>query len=297
MRKAKPMKNFYATPLKNHISNLSIIKIFHRPGLLLLILFLLTANIYPGFIYAQDRGENRELIIAAASDLSPPMSEIIKGFKDKNKGVEVKAIFGSSGNLAAQIANGAPFDIFFSASSNYIEQLERDGIIIPDSKFIYAIGRIVLWIPNGSKIDIDRSGIKGLLDPSVKEVAIANPLHAPYGKAAVEAMSRLGIYEVVKDKLIFGENISQTAQFIQSGAADIGIIALSIALSPKMKSSGRFWLIPEESYNKIEQWAAIIRSSKNIGPAEDFFNYMKGKEGKKILSRYGFAIPDNQGVK
>lgn len=286
------------------------IKIFYTPALynsrsdyilsLIFGLFMFFSCIYPGSLFAQDKidqKQGRELIIAAASDLNFAMTEIIKGFKDKNGGVEVKVIFGSSGNLASQIINGAPFDIFFSAGLNYIEQLERAGAIIPDSKSIYGIGRIVIWVPNGSKIDIDRLGIKSLLEQSIRKIAIANPQHAPYGKAAVEAMKQLGVYDLVKERLIFGENISQTAQFIQSGAADIGIIALSIALYPKMKSSGRFWLISEESYNRIEQWAAIIKRSKHVLLAEEFINYLDGKEGKRVLSEYGFVLSDNKGVR
>ncbi|HLF86328.1 MAG TPA: molybdate ABC transporter substrate-binding protein, partial [Nitrospiria bacterium] len=218
-------------------------------------------------------------------------------FKDMRPGVEVKVIFGSSGNLASQVINGAPFDIFLSASPIYIEQMDSAGAVIPGSKSFFAIGRIVLWVPKTSRIDIDVSGIKGLLDPSVKKIAIANPQHAPYGRAAVEAMKQLGVYEGVKERLIFGENISQAAQFIQSGAADIGIIALSIAISPKMKTIGRFRLIPEGSYNRIEQWAAVIRRSNNVRQAEVFISYLGGEEGRRILSKYGFLIPNGKNDK
>lgn len=273
------------------------IKSFHSPGLLLLTLSLIVVGRFPDLLYAQDRHDNGELVIAAASDLNLAMPEIVKGFKDMRPGVEVKVIFGSSGNLASQIINGAPFDIFLSASPNYIEQMDSAGAVIPGSKSFFAIGRIVLWVPKASRIDIDVSGIKGLLDPSVKKIAIANPQHAPYGRAAVEAMKQLGVYEGVKDRLIFGENISQAAQFIQSGAADIGIIALSIALSPKMKSIGRFRLIPEDSYNRIEQWAAIIKRSNNVRLAEVFISYLGGEEGRRILSEYGFLIPNDKNDK
>ncbi|MBI5746029.1 MAG: molybdate ABC transporter substrate-binding protein [Nitrospirae bacterium] len=270
------------------------IKSFHSPGLLLLTLSLIVVGRFPDLLYAQDRHDNGELIIAAASDLNLTMPDIVKGFKDSGHEVEVKVIFGSSGNLASQIINGAPFDIILSASPNYIEQMDSAGVVIPDSKSFFAIGRIVLWVPKASRIDIDVSGIKGLLDPSVKKIAIANPQHAPYGRAAVEAMKQLGVYERVKDRLILGENISQTAQFIQSGAADIGIIALSIALSPKMNAIGRFWLIPEGSYNRIEQWAAIINRSNNVRLAEVFIGYLGGKEGRRILSEYGFLVPNDK---
>ncbi len=263
-----------------------------RPAIIVLCMFFGSS-----LLLAQDQIQTRELIIAAASDLNLALPEIVKGFKESGHEVEVKVLFGSSGNLASQIINGAPFDIFLSASPIYIEQLDSAGAVIAGSKSFFAIGRIVLWVPKASRIDIDVSGIKGILDPSVKKIAIANPQHAPYGRAAVEAMKQLGVYEGVKERLIFGENISQTAQFIQSGAADIGIIALSIALSPKMKSVGRFRLIPEGSYNRIEQWAAVIKRSNNVRLAEVFIGYLSGEEGRRILSEFGFLIPNDKNDK
>lgn len=303
------MKHFFAASFKNY-TIFPIITILKAPALhnsrfnytlsLIFGLSVFFSCVYPVLLFAQDKNDTkqgRELIIAAASDLNFALPEIVKGFKDLKGGTEVKMIFGSSGNLATQIANSAPFDIFLSAGIKYIEQLEGGGILVPDSKVLYGIGRIVLWVPNSSKIDIERSGIKSLFDPSIKRIAIANPVHAPYGKAAIEAMERLGVAEAAKDKLILGENISQAAQFIQSGAADIGIIALSIAISPKMKSAGRFWLIPEETYNRIEQWAAIIKRSKNVRLAKEFIGYLEGEEGRRVLSEYGFIIPNEKRVR
>lgn len=303
------MKHFFAAPFKNY-TIFPIITILKAPALhnsrfnytlsLIFGLSVFFSCVYPVSLFAQDKNDTKQgrvLIIAAASDLNFAMPDIIKGFKSLNHGVEVKAIFGSSGNLASQIANSAPFDIFFSAGIKYIEELERGGILVPDSKILYGIGRIVLWVPNSSKIDIERSGIKSLLDPSIKRIAIANPVHAPYGKAAMEALERLGVAEAVKDKLILGENISQAAQFIQSGAADIGIIALSMALSPKMKSSGKYLLIPEETYNRIEQWVAIVKRSKEVPLDKVFIRYLQGEEGSRVLTEYGFIIPDKKGAR
>ncbi len=231
--------------------------------------------------------ESREILVAAASDLSFAMNDIVKAFEASHRGIKAKVSYGSSGNFFAQISNGAPFDIFFSADTQYPELLEKDGFIVPGTKTLYAIGRLVLWVSRESLIDIEDSGIDALTHPSVKKIAIANPQHAPYGRAAVAAMQNSGVYEKVKDKFVFGENISQTAQFVQSGAADIGIIALSIALSPSMQAKGRYWEIPLDSYSPIEQGYGILRNGNNHEAARLFADFFSGSEGMRILKLYG----------
>ena len=171
----------------------------------------------------------QEITVAAAADLQFAMQEVGTRFQQES-GKAVKLIYGSSGNFAQQLQNGAPFDMFFSANLDYPRQLEAAGLTEPGTFYQYAIGKIVVWVPNDSKLDLS-SGLKALLDPSIKKIAIANPQHAPYGKAAVAALQKENIYEQVKDKLVLGENISQTASFVASGSADVGIIALSLALS------------------------------------------------------------------
>src|SRR4029077_6100604 len=133
----------------------------------------------------------------------------------------------------------APFDIFFSADIDYPRKLIDAGLADADSEFLYAEGRSVGWVPNSSPLDLETLGIRAVADPSVRKVAIANPQHAPYGRAAEAALKTLGAYDAVKDRLVFGENIAQAAQFVESGAADVGLIALSLALSPAMKDKGR----------------------------------------------------------
>jgi molybdate transport system substrate-binding protein len=155
----------------------------------------------------------------------------IAGRFQKESGKTVRVIYGSSGNFFQQVQNGAPFDMFFSANLDYPKKLEAAGLTRPDSYYQYARGKIVVWISKDSKIDLS-AGLKALLDPGVKKIAIANPQHAPYGQAAVSAMEKEGIYEKAKDKFVLGENISQTASFVISGSADIGVVALSLALSP-----------------------------------------------------------------
>ncbi len=224
--------------------------------------------------------------VAAASDLSFALKEIIEGFEHKT-GDQVQLTLGSSGNFYAQISNGAPFDVFLSADMDYPRQLETKGYALPGSLFTYGIGGLALWVPNRSVLDIGKLGMRALLDDSIKKIAIANPEHAPYGRAAVDAMQHANLYDRVKGKLVFGENISQAAQFVQSGAAEIGIIALSLAVSTPMRDAGRYWVIPADTYPLLEQGAVLL---KRAGPAgKAFYQWLHGSEAQRIFFKYGFA--------
>jgi molybdate transport system substrate-binding protein len=242
---------------------------------------LVTATVYAG-----------EISIAAASDLNFAFKEMIAEF-EKKTGHSVKLSLGSSGNFFAQISNGAPFDLFFSADIGYPRKLEEAGLAEPGTIYRYAIGRIVLWVPKGSPIDIGSLGIKALQHPSVNKVAIANPKHAPYGRASVAAMEHYKVYEAVKNKLVLGENITQTAQFVQAGGADIGIIALSLALAPAMKETGTFWEVPLETYPRLEQGAVALKTAKDLKTARAFLDYIKSPDGTAVFRRYGFLLPEN----
>ena len=209
---------------------------------------------------------------------------------EKSTGNHVKLSLGSSGNFYAQIQNGAPFDLYFSADIGYPKKLEEAGLTVPGSIYRYAVGRIVIWTALESRINVAK-GIDALKDPNIKKVAIANPKHAPYGRAAVAAMEHFKVYDQVKDRLVFGENISQAAQFIESGACEIGIIALSLAVAPTMKSKGTYWEIPSDAHPPLEQGAAILKSSKQQETAKHFLEFMRGKEGQEIMTRYGFTLP------
>lgn len=228
-----------------------------------------------------------EVRVAAASDLNFAIKEIVAGFEQRT-GNSVRLTLGSSGNFYAQITNGAPFDVFLSANVIYVDELARRGFSVSGSNFVYGIGRIALWTRNSSHIDIEKLGMQSLLDPSVKKIAIANPQHAPYGKAAIAALEYAKVYDRVKAKLVYGENIAQAAQFVQSGAADIGVIALSIALSKPMQAAGRYWTIPSDSYSQLEQTAALL---KHAGPAaREFLEWLKGPEAREIFKKYGFDL-------
>jgi molybdate transport system substrate-binding protein len=234
-----------------------------------------------------------EVIVAAASDLSAAIKEIAANF-EKNTKHTVKLTLGSSGNFHAQIVNGAPFDVFLSADLSYVRELEKRALTEPGSTFVYAIGRIVLWVPRNSPVRIETLGMKALLDPQAKRIAIANPDHAPYGRAAVDAMKKAGVYDAVKSKLVFGENISQTAQFAQSGAADLGIVAMSLALTDAMKAQGRYWSIPPENYPRMDQGAVLLKQASKAGhsdAAKAFLEAVRSESGRAVLKRYGFTLP------
>ena len=230
----------------------------------------------------------QEITVAAAADLQFAMQDVAARF-EKETGKTVKLIYGSSGNFFQQIQNGAPFDIFFSANLDFPKKLEAAALTEPGSYYQYARGKIVIWVPKESKLDLS-SGMKVLLDPSIKKLAIANPQHAPYGQAAVAAMQYEKIYDKVKDKIVLGENISQTASFVVSGSADVGIVALSLSLSSNMKDRGRYTEVPIDEYPPIEQACVILGSSKNKDTARQFLSFFKKPAITDLLKSYGFDV-------
>jgi molybdate transport system substrate-binding protein len=236
-------------------------------------------------VFAQD-----QIAIAAASDLQSFMPVVATRF-EKETGIPVKLSFGSSGNFFAQIQNGAPYDLFFSADADYPRKLEAAGLTEPGSVHQYANGKIVLWVPRGSTINVDQ-GLNALLDPAVKKIAIANPTHAPYGRAAESALRKAGLWDKVSPKLVLGENISQTAQFVQSGNADAGILALSLVLSPGMKDEGRYFVIPQELYPPLQQAAVILKRSAHPERAGRFMEFLKTAEIESLLKQYGFSTQE-----
>jgi molybdate transport system substrate-binding protein len=230
-----------------------------------------------------------ELKIAAAADLTYAFKDVAARF-EKQTGNKTRLTYGSSGNFFSQIQNGAPFDLFFSADVSFPQKLEAAGLAEPGTIYDYAKGQIVIWVPNASKLDLSK-GLAVLLDPNIGKIAIANPQHAPYGSAAVAAMKHEGIYDQVKSKFVMGENISQTAQFVQSGNADAGIVALSLALAPAMKTTGRYVLIPPTDYPPLIQAAVILKSSPNKELARQFLKFLKAPGTIALMEQYGFAIP------
>ncbi|MGC9951624.1 MAG: molybdate ABC transporter substrate-binding protein [Bryobacteraceae bacterium] len=229
------------------------------------------------------------LRIAAAADLRYALEDVAKAFRQQHGAVRIEPAYGSSGMFYAQLVNHAPFDLFLSADVQYPRKLSEQGLTLPGSDFNYADGRIVLWTGNASGVDLARLGMEALRQPAVHHIAIANPAHAPYGRAAEAALRTLGIYDAVKDKLVMGENISQTFQMAQSGAAEVGIVALSLAIAPSAAGQGHYWEVPRGAYPRIQQGGAIMKWTKNPEAAQAFRAFLLAPEGRAILKRYGFS--------
>jgi molybdate transport system substrate-binding protein len=230
----------------------------------------------------------QEIVVAAAADLKYAMDSIVRVFAAQNPSVTVKPVYGSSGSFFEQINNGAPFDLFFSADIDYPKKLKEAGKTLSDVKQ-YATGHLVLW---SKTLDPTHEQMNTLLNAAVGKIAIANPAHAPYGKRAEESLRFYKLYDKIKDKLVLGENISQTAQYAQTGAADVGIIALSLALSPGMKQSGgKYWLIPEEAHQPLQQAYVLLPHAKDNAAAARFAAFFDSPSTVAILKGFGFAQP------
>jgi molybdate transport system substrate-binding protein len=233
----------------------------------------------------------REVRVAAAADLKFALDEAVAEFRAKNPDIGVTVTYGSSGTLFAQLSQDAPFDLYLSADIDYPRKLAGQGKAAKDSEFLYAVGHLVVWVPNSSKLDLDRLGVKAVTDPSVKKVAVANPRTAPYGRAAEATLRHYGLHDEVKDKLAVGENIAQTAQFVESGAADVGLIALSLAMSPAMKDKGRYWPVPLDAHPRLDQGGVILTGAKDPDAARELRAFLTGPDGRAVLKRYGFTLP------
>jgi molybdate transport system substrate-binding protein len=229
----------------------------------------------------------QKVTIAAAADLKFAMDEIASSFRSAHPGNDVELIYGSSGKFHTQIQQGAPFDIFFSADVGFARELKAAGQAISEPK-LYAIGRIVLW---SAARDASKLTLASLTDPTIQKIAIANPQHAPYGKRAEEALRSAGLWDRLQSKLVFGENIAQTAQYVQSGAADVGIIALSLAVNKELASKGGYWLIPDNLHAPLEQAYVITKHGEGNPLATAFTAYMQTPDARRIMIRYGFVLP------
>ena len=234
------------------------------------------------------RGQGAQISVAAAADITFALNDIARDYESQTHN-KVKIVYGSSGNFFSQIQNGAPFDVFLSADVEYPHKLQAGGLVEPETLYRYAIGEIALWCPASLGLDLKNRTWRALLDPSVQKIAMANPAHAPYGRAALTALQRSGVYSQVQPKLVFGENISQAAQFVQSGNAQMGIVALSLALSPPMKS-GETWEIPGDMHEPIEQAAVVLKRAKDKPAARSFVNFLKSDTARGILVDYGFTF-------
>lgn len=227
------------------------------------------------------------LAIAAAADLQFAMNEIVAAFRQARPDDQIDVIYGSSGKFYTQIQQGAPFDLYFSADIAFPRGLEEKGLSVGPTR-PYAIGRIVLW---SNTRDASQMTLADLTDPTIDKVAIANPRHAPYGKRAEEALRSVGLWDALQGKLVQGENIAQTAQFVQTGNADVGIIALSLALNPALRAAGGYHLIDATLHQPLEQGFIIMKRAEKNPLANVFAEFMGGKEARAIMIRYGFVLP------
>ncbi|MEZ0337690.1 MAG: molybdate ABC transporter substrate-binding protein [Aquificaceae bacterium] len=227
--------------------------------------------------------------VYAAADLQFALRELADLYMEKYPEDKIELIFGSSGKGFAQIKAGAPYHIFFSADMKYVEELYREGYAITKPK-PYAIGRIVLWTRKDSGLDPSKFP-EVLLDPRVKRIAIANWEHAPYGRASKEILEAYGVFQKVKDKLVIGENIAQTASYIRSGAADLGFIALSLAKVPELERVGRYWLVPEDKHERILQGYVITKEGQKVVGARRFYEFVASTEAREVFVKYGFLLP------
>jgi molybdate transport system substrate-binding protein len=224
------------------------------------------------------------LLVAAASDLQFAFPEIGARFEAET-GQKVTFTFGSTGNLTTQIENGAPFDILAAANVAFVDRLTAQGLTIPATQQLYAQGRIVLVVNRAS--GLHATTLEDLLDPAIIRISIANPEHAPYGMAAREALQSAGVWEAVEEKLVLGENVSQALQFVQTGDAPVGIVALSIADVPEVTGT----LVPAELHEPINQALAVIKSTAHKDAARAFVEFVNSPEGREIMKRYGFLLP------
>ncbi len=228
--------------------------------------------------------------IAAASDLKFALDEIIATFHQET-GRRVRASYGSSGNFYRQIAQGAPFELFLSADEDFVFKL-ADQKLTPDRGALYGIGRIVLFSATGSSVKPDARFTdlrRALSDGRLKKFAIANPEHAPYGRAAMQALQAAGLWSSIEPRLVLGENVSQAAQFSVSGSAQAGIFALSLAMSPSFGNAGNYVLIPESLHQPLRQ--RMVLTSRAGATAREFYTYLQRPRARAILIRHGFTLP------
>lgn len=228
-----------------------------------------------------------KIIVAAAADLKFALQEIVTAFKQAHPAEEVELIYGSSGKFHTQIQQGAPYDLYFSADIEFPRALARAGLAASEVQ-PYALGRIVLW---SARRDASQMTLADLADPAITRVAIANPRHAPYGRRAEEALRAAGLWEKVEPKLVLGENIAHATQFVLTGNAQVGIIALALALSPELASKGAYFLIPDTLHAPLEQGYIITRRAADNPLAWRFADYMVGEAARAVMSAYGFMLP------
>lgn len=231
-----------------------------------------------------------KLTVSAAADLTPAFEELGPLF-EKETGIKIAFNFGSTGQLAQQVEQGAPVDVFAAANVSFVEALEQKNLIIPETKALYAQGRLTLWTRSDNRLRFER--LEDVARPEVQRVAIANPEHAPYGMAAREALQTVGVWDRVTSKLVFGENVRQTLQYAEAGNVDAAIVALSLSI----QSKGRWILLSEKLHKPLNQALAVIRTTRHEVEARRFASFINSPQGRTIMRKYGFILPGEEPFK
>lgn len=251
----------------------------------LLVLVLLAVSCQPSKPLKQN--EARNLTIAAASNLTDALAEIGPRFTSKT-GIRVVFSFGATADLAKQIENGAPFDVFLSADAEHVEQLERQGLLTSGSRAIYARGRLVMWLPTGSNLKADR--IQDITAKPYERIAIAKPDVAPYGRATVESLRVMGIWGEIERKVVYAQNVSQAKQYAATGNAEVAFIPLALV----KPGEGNYLEVSEDAHRPIDQAVGIIKDSANQAAARQFVDFLLSEEGQQLLTKMGYSKPPTQ---
>jgi molybdate transport system substrate-binding protein len=249
---------------------------------------LATAGARPA---AAQTGPTGSVRVAAAADLKFALDEAIGRLSRQDRSLRIEPVYGSSGNFHAQLRQRAPFDLYLSADVEYPRDLVARGIGDAGDLFVYAVGRLVVWVPNGSTLAIEREGLGALA--RARRIAIANPRHAPYGRAAEAALRDAGMWTRVEGRLVYGENIAQAAQFVQGGAADAGLIARSLAVAPAMREAGRYREVPLQAHPALLQGGLVLPWASSATGARRVRDYLVSAEGRALLASYGFDLPES----
>ena len=250
-----------------------------------------------GWVWAGETASaGREVLrVAAASDLTFVLPEIHRQFSATHPGIGVEATFGSSGGLVAQIRQGAPFDLFLSADRQHVDALVASGMAVSNSITSYARGRLVVWSTR-PQLSTGR-GLEVLRDPAVRRLAIANPIHAPYGRAAREALQGAGLWTQWTNRLVLAENVAQAAQWVESGSVDLGLVSRSWVMVPRLADVGHWWLVPEECHAPLEQTAVVICRGASRTEARRYLEFLREAAVVEILRRFGFDVANPEGVR
>jgi molybdate transport system substrate-binding protein len=253
----------------------------------------LVALILPALLLLPSPGaaaERRTVRVAAAANLKDAVAALAEAYQAQHQDVEVAVTLGASGTFFAQLQNGAPFDLFLSADREYPDQIVAAKLAAAEDERVYAIGKLVAWLPPDSKLALTPGDLTALTEPAVKRIAIANPTVAPFGRAAEAALRASGVYDAVKDKLVLGASVGQAAQFATTGAADVAFLPYSLTLGKEL-AGGRIVPIAERLYPKMEQAGVVLASAKEPALARDFFAFVLGQKGRTVLTGFGYGLP------